>query len=164
MKKKVAIIPLRNGSKGLPGKNTQKFCELPLYYWTVLQALKFADECIVTTDIEDILYGKLPIPEEVQLRNRPTKLASDTAKMESVIQDVLTYTGYKDSIILLLQATSPLRANEDIQKSLDLFLRDDFEIVFTVSESDPSLLKNGFMDGNEFKSVSDYGYLFQNRQ
>ena len=164
MKKKVAIIPLRNGSKGLPGKNIQEFCGLPLYYWTVLQALEFADRCIVTTDIEDILSGKLPIPEEVQLRKRPSELASDSAKMESVIQDVLAGTEYKDTIILLLQATSPLRANEDIQNSIDLFLRDDFQIVFTVSKSDPSLLKNGFMNGNEFKSVSDYGYLFQNRQ
>ena len=40
--KKVAIIPLRKGSKGIPGKNKKKMLGRPLFSW-VLSAAIFSD-------------------------------------------------------------------------------------------------------------------------
>ena len=164
MKKTIAIVPLRNDSKGLPGKNIREFCGKPLFYRTVEQGLKVADECIVSTDIEDILMGLLPIPNGVKLRKRDKNLASDTASMESVIQDVLINIDFKDSTIILLQATSPLRTYKDIQSALNLFSSQKFDIVFSVCRSNSSILKNGFLEGNKFSAISKLEYLFQNRQ
>ena len=164
MKKTFAIVPLRNDSKGLPGKNIREFCGKPLFYRAVEQGLKVADECIVTTDIEEILMGRLPVPNEVKLKKRPKNLATDTASMESVIQDVLVNLDLKDSTIILLQATSPLRTETDIQSALNLFLHKKFDIVFTICRSNSSILKNGFLEGNEFSAISKFEHLFQNRQ
>ena len=54
--KKVAIIPLRKGSKGIPGKNKKKLLGRPLFSWVVGAAIfSELDEVYVFTDDEEIL-------------------------------------------------------------------------------------------------------------
>ena len=38
MKKTIAIILARGGSKGIPNKNIRNFCGMPLIGWSILQA------------------------------------------------------------------------------------------------------------------------------
>ena len=37
--KKIAIIPLRAGSKGIPGKNKKKLLGRPLFSWILSEAI-----------------------------------------------------------------------------------------------------------------------------
>ena len=56
MKKIIAIIPARGGSKGLPKKNVKEIMGKPLIAWTIEQALasKYLDKIVVSTDNEEI--------------------------------------------------------------------------------------------------------------
>ncbi len=57
MKKVVAIIPARGGSKGIPGKNIINFSGHPLLSWTIGQVKnsKLINEVYVSSDSDEIL-------------------------------------------------------------------------------------------------------------
>ena len=61
-----AVIPLRRGSKGLPGKNIRLLADKPLYMHSVDVALEAgAQRIIISTDISDVLSSALPPREQV---------------------------------------------------------------------------------------------------
>ncbi len=54
--KKIGIIPLRAGSKGIPGKNKKKILGRPLFTWVLSEAIfSKLDEIYVFTDDESII-------------------------------------------------------------------------------------------------------------
>jgi len=54
--KKIGFIPIRKGSKGIPGKNTRKMVGRPLFTWVLGEALQSnLDEVYVYTDDEDVI-------------------------------------------------------------------------------------------------------------
>ena len=44
------IIPAREGSKGLPGKNLKNLCGKPLIDYTILKVLELFESTILTSD------------------------------------------------------------------------------------------------------------------
>ena len=156
-----AIVPVRAGSRGLPGKNIRNFAGRMLYERAVEQSYQFASTCIVSTDILEILE-KGPQPE-YELLPRAPKLGADDTPMAQVILDVLERCNLSGTI-LLLQATSPLRAPEDIAAALDLYNNNTYELVMTVTETNSTPLKFGFLENGSFHPLSDPKFCFQNRQ
>ena len=57
-----------------------------------------------------------------------------------------------------------MRLPQDIKRTLDLYREGRFSLVFTVTETNPAILKNGVLQNGEFTAVSKMDYLFQNRQ
>ncbi|MDR0796580.1 MAG: acylneuraminate cytidylyltransferase family protein [Tannerella sp.] len=122
----LAIIPARGGSKGLPGKNIKPLLGKPLIGWTIEQAKasKYITEIFVSTDSREIAdvaesFG-VSIPEL-----RPSELAIDTATSSSFVVytlEKLRKEGKNFNYILLLEPTSPLRKNEDIDSAIELAL------------------------------------------
>jgi N-acylneuraminate cytidylyltransferase len=117
----VALIPLRGGSKGIPGKNLKKLNGLPLCTYAINAALKSekTDEVWVSTDDEKIInFVKSEFPK-VRIRVRPAEFATDSATSESVIFDLIENVGFdpKDQLILL-QATSPLVTYRDLDHAI----------------------------------------------
>lgn len=120
----MAIIPARGGSKGLPGKNIRPLCGKPLIGWTIEAAKKsnYLDDIFVSTDSQEIAdvaeqFG-VNVPEL-----RPDELASDTATSASVVLYTVDYyrkRGKEFDYILLLEPTSPLRKNDDIDNAIKL--------------------------------------------
>ncbi len=111
-----AIIPVRGGSKGVPGKNIR-----PVAGGDSLleRAIRFAlaspriDRTIVTTDDPDM--------QAIATRRgvaaptlRPAHLADDTATTAAVVEHVLAENGISDGHLLILQATSPFRRLADL--------------------------------------------------
>lgn len=138
-KKVLAIVPARAGSKGLPGKNIKMLAGHPLLAWTIRQAKnsKYIDEIYVSTDGSEIadvaeMYGA-PITNF-----RPSHLASDTAQTSDVVFDILGE--FKENFffdyILLLEPTSPLRKEHDIDQLIEKMdmVSDSFDAVVTVGE------------------------------
>ena len=114
-KKILAIIPARGGSKGVSRKNIRNVGGKPLIAWTIQEARKskYIDRLIVSTDdpeIADISRhwgGETPFI-------RPAELAQDdTPGIAPVLHAIETLKEQFD-IIVLLQATSPLRNVDDI--------------------------------------------------
>ena len=57
MKKTIALILARGGSKGIPNKNIKNFCGYPLISWSILQALntKGVSDVWLSSDNKKIL-------------------------------------------------------------------------------------------------------------
>lgn len=136
----VAIIPARGGSKGLKEKNIYPVAGKPLLAWSVLQALASAsiDKVFVTTDDDAIANVASAYGAEVIVR--PPELAGDKASSESAI---LHAAGVIEkeyampiSTIVFLQATSPLRKPGDIDRAVELFLREEADSLISVTRAD----------------------------
>ena len=84
MKKRLAIIPARGGSKGIPKKNIYNVAGHPLIYYSI-EAAKAAkeagavDRVIVSTDSEEIAAVARECGAEVPFI-RPAELSSDKSK------------------------------------------------------------------------------------
>ena len=120
--KKVAIIPLRKGSKGIPGKNKKKLLGRPLFSW-VLGAAIFSDldEVYVFTDDEEILnYVEKEYHWTTKVKGllRDDVNANDTASTESAILEFAEKINYNFDMLCLLQATSPLTTAENINEAI----------------------------------------------
>lgn len=137
-KKVLAVIPAREGSKGLPGKNIRLFRGKPLLLWSVEHGMssRFVDRVIVSTDSEE--YAVIVQNSGVDVPYlRPKSLASDTATSVDVILhavDFLEAHGEAYDILALLEPTSPLRNPKDIDEALELLLsRPEAESVVSIS-------------------------------
>jgi CMP-N-acetylneuraminic acid synthetase len=117
----IALIPLRGGSKGIPGKNLKELNGKPLCSYAINAALnsKKIDEVWVSSDDQKIIdFVKSEFPK-VKIRIRPAEFATDTASTESVILDLISSQNLnsRDQIILI-QATSPLIVSNDLSLAL----------------------------------------------
>jgi len=142
--KKIAIIPARSGSKGLPDKNIRELKDKPLLAYSVQAALDSGIyDCVhVSTDSEKYAAIARKYGADVPfLRSEET--SSDCADSWSVVKEVLRKyetMGSCFDLITLLQPTSPLRSADDIKKAFKLFNDKDAEAVVNVCEMEHSPL------------------------
>ncbi len=158
-----AVIPLRGGSKGLPGKNTRSLAGKPLYRHAVDLALAAgASRVLISTDIPEVLAAELP--HSVQALHRPPELCGDTVPMAPVLVHALQ-TAKVQGPVVLLQATSPLRQVGDVQAALQRLATGAFDLVMSVTDAERSVLKWGQVqpDGR-FVPLSCPEHCFANRQ
>jgi len=155
-KKIIAIIPARGGSKGLPGKNILELCGKPLIAWTIKNALhsKYIDEVIVSTEDKEIAkiskeYGALVI-------ERPEELARDDSPTIDAIMHVINWFESREEyfdIVILLEPTSPLRKDNDLDNAVEHFIEnidraDSLVSVGEVHMENPHITKkieNGYV-------------------
>ena len=155
----VAVIPARGGSKGLKNKNIYPVAGKPLLAWTILQALASTsiERVFVTTDDQTIAEVASEFGAEVIVR--PPELSGDKATSESAIihaAGVIERDHHIPiDIIVFLQATSPLRKPQDIDRAVELFLREGADSLISVTRADDLTLWES--KGGEWKSVNfDY--------
>jgi len=161
----LAILPLRAGSKGLAKKNLRPIAGKPLYRHTLDQALRTVGRCAITTDIPELLSGE--VPDGCIVIERPEELAGDRTPINPVLAHMfeqLESAGELPETAVLLQATSPLRLDDDVRAAIDLYEKGDFELVMSVTSADSGILKYGFLDGGRFDAVARPEYCFENRQ
>jgi CMP-N-acetylneuraminic acid synthetase len=149
-RKILAIIPARGGSKGLPNKNIKDLCGKPLISYTINSAKNsiYLDEVVVSSDSQEIIdiakkYGaNTPFI-------RPKELATDTATSIDVVIHTINF--YKDKLnqdfdyIILLEPTSPLREDDDIDNMIKLLIdnEDKYDSLCSIGEigEHPSIVK-----------------------
>jgi len=134
--KKIAILPLRKGSKSIPGKNKKKLVGRPLFSWVLTEAVfSDLDEVYVFTDDEEILvflsheYHWTP---KVKGLLRSPENAHDTASTEIAMVEFAEKINYDFDILCLLQATSPFTTAKDINVTLDQVVREGKTSALTV--------------------------------
>ena len=143
----VALIPARGGSKGIKNKNIIDLCGKPLISYTIQAALesKYIDKVIVSTDSQEIADVAIKYGAEVPFL-RPGELASDTSKtIDAVMHAVGELEKRKEQydILILLQATQPLRTADDIDSAIELFIKNKGQSLVSVSpvEDNPILIR-----------------------
>ncbi|WBL24857.1 acylneuraminate cytidylyltransferase [Zunongwangia sp. HGR-M22] len=120
--KAVGFIPLRKGSKGIPGKNKRKMLGRPLYCWVLTEAIfSKLDEIIVFTDdteVIEFIENQFKWSSKVKAVLRPENTANDTASTEIAMLDYCESVDYDFDVFCLLQATSPFTKAEHINEGL----------------------------------------------
>ena len=135
-KKYVAIIPLRAGSKGIPGKNKKKILGRPLYQWCLTEAVfSNLDEVYIFTDdleIIDQVTSEYSWTDKVKTILRSDINASDTSSTEDAMIEFSEAINWNYTHICLLQATSPLTTAIDINNVLKKFDNTNIDSCLTV--------------------------------
>lgn len=137
MKRVLAIIPARGGSKGLPGKNYLEIAGKPLIAWSIEQALaaKCITDTVVSTDCRRIANIAVASGASVPFI-RPEELSGDEIATEPVMLHALermeAKSGQYDAIILL-QPTSPLRKDGQIDRAFAIFEEQSADSLLSVT-------------------------------
>lgn len=132
----IAIIPARGGSKGIPRKNVLPLLDKPLIAHTIEAACNAGrvDRVVVSTDDDEIAEVSRRYGAEVVMR--PAALASDTARSEDALLQVLDHLaqveGYAPDLLVFLQCTSPLTASQDIDGTVEALLEDCADTALSV--------------------------------
>jgi CMP-N,N'-diacetyllegionaminic acid synthase len=158
----VAIVPIRAGSKGLPGKNVIPVAGIPLYLHSVSQGLRTVGQVLLSTDIDEIDNSILP--SGCTLCRRPSELATDDTPMDAVVGHLIKEQALAGKTLVLLQATSPLRLDRDILAALELFGTRQYDMVLSVVERERGVLKYGILEGKQFNALRAHHFCFLNRQ
>lgn len=136
-RKTLAVIAARGGSKGIPHKNLLDLCSKPLIAWTVEQAraAQGVDVVAVSSDSDKILQAA-EAAGAVGVR-RPDDISGDLASSESAWLHALNAIDEqmgRFERIVALQATSPIREPDDIEKALATFDREHLDSLLSVCE------------------------------
>jgi len=136
----LAYIPARSGSKGIKDKNIADLGGKPLIAHTIEAAKKskYVDRLLFTTDSQK--YADIAVQHGAEAPFlRPDHLASDTAvEMDTTIHLmnwIEENEGKKYDFIVRLQATSPLRDAEDIDKAIEKAVEREADTIISVSEA-----------------------------
>ncbi len=134
--KSVAIIPLRAGSKGIPGKNKKRILGRPMYQWCLSEAIfSNLDEVYVFTDdleIIDQVNKEYQWSNKVKTILRSDENASDTSSTEDAMVEFSEKIDWNYTHICLLQATSPLTTATDINNVIAKFSNPEVDAALTV--------------------------------
>ncbi len=116
----LGVTPARGGSRGIPRKNLKPLFGKPLLAWTVEAALAAnrLDAYVVSTENADIAAVARGLGAHVI--DRPSALSSDETDTLAVLQHVLEV--HPADVLVLLQATSPIRDVGLIDRCIDRFL------------------------------------------
>ncbi|MCX4410627.1 cytidylyltransferase domain-containing protein [Streptomyces sp. NPDC059837] len=114
----LAVIPARGGSKGVPAKNLLPVGGVPLVARAVREcrATRLVTDVVVSTDDQAIAAAAREAGAEVVLR--PAAIAGDTATSEAAVLHAMdaheALHGSPVDVVLLVQCTSPFITREDI--------------------------------------------------
>lgn len=166
------LVPARGGSKGIPRKNLALLAGQPLisHLLTTAKAAMRAlnrpgSRFIVSTDSEEIARMARLWGAEVPFL-RPAELAGDNSPTIDVILHTLdtlrTRERYEPTAVILLQATSPLVAGEDICSAVQLFWETKNPIV-SMTQNEHPLEWSFYLEDGRLHSVAE-GALVTRRQ
>ncbi|MCC6707213.1 MAG: N-acylneuraminate cytidylyltransferase [Gammaproteobacteria bacterium] len=128
----VALLPLRGGSKSIPGKNLRTIAGRPLYAWSLEAALDSGcfDAIYVMSDAEDIRAdARARYGARIEVVDRDPANATDTASSESVMLELAANVDC--DVLCLIQATSPLTRVEDFRAARARFESEGLDSLLT---------------------------------
>ncbi|MES9844611.1 MAG: acylneuraminate cytidylyltransferase family protein [Candidatus Sedimenticola sp. PURPLELP] len=164
----IAFIPARGGSKSIPRKNLVPLLNKPLIQYTIDSALQASciDRIVVSSDNHEILHFSQSL--SVEILNRPAELAEDdTPTFHAILHaiEALELHELKDTNLILLQPTSPLRTASHIDQAYKLFESSNATQLISVFEPKHSPLKSFLIDNDGYlHGITDDETPFKPRQ
>ena len=156
----LCIIPARSGSKGIKNKNIMDYNGRPLLAWSIEQAQKciYEMKIIVSTDSQEYAniakkYGaEVPFLRPYEISN---DFSTDFEFINHCVDWLKTNENYTCDIILQLRPTSPTRKIEDLNKALELFIknREKFDSLRSVIPFEKSPFKMYSINNDELKPL-----------
>ena len=150
----ICIIPARIGSLRIRKKNIIDFKGKPLIFWSITQSkrIKIINSTIVSSDSNNLLiYAKKKF-KKIITDFRPKKLSTSKSKTESLISYLIKkYKLSTKDAVMILQPTSPLRADKDIKNAIKIFRRNKLNTLNSVSIN------------NKKKVIRKVSYIYDNK-
>lgn len=159
----LCFILARGGSKGVPRKNVKILGNKPLIKHSidVAKQTKYIDKIFVSTDDKEI--KEISLNSGAKVIDRPSELASDSAVYLDAIKHLIESIKIrKNTIVILLETTSPIRKVLDIEKCIELF-NNQLDCIMSVTEVKihPAYM---YKKENEFLIPLDSFQKLKNRQ
>ena len=136
MKKNIAIITARGGSKRIPKKNIKDFLGKPIIKYSIEAAISSGifDEVMVSTDSQEIAQIALKCGAKVPFL-RSEKNSDDYSTTADVILEVLE--SYKNNnekfeYACCIYPTAPFVTAEKLQKSFQMLVENNAESIVPV--------------------------------
>jgi len=143
----LCVIPVRGGSKGVPGKNRRLVGGKPLVVWTIEQALAAHPEMDVLVSTDDPQLAEIAREAGADVPFlRPAELARDETATEPVILHAIAHReaeGRRPDAVMLLQATSPVRLPGTIDRAISQFEQTGVDSLVGVVAQTPFLWRQG---------------------
>ncbi|MEY2245571.1 NTP transferase domain-containing protein [Streptomyces sp. BF23-18] len=133
----LAVIPARGGSKGVPAKNLLPVGGVPLVARAVREcrAARLVTDVVVSTDDQAIAAAARQAGAEVVLR--PAAIAGDTATSEAAVLHAMdtheALHGSPVDVVLLVQCTSPFIIREDVDGVVNALVTNGADTALTVA-------------------------------
>lgn len=140
--KKLAVIPARCGSKGLPDKNIKLLNDKHLMGYSIEAAAKAGIFDCIHVSTDSLEYKRIAESYGADVSFlRPETISGDDIDTWSTIRYVVNRfreMGHNFEKITVLQPTSPLRLPEDIINADRLFEMKDAQAIISVCETECS--------------------------
>ncbi|GGW31286.1 N-acylneuraminate cytidylyltransferase [Streptomyces galilaeus] len=149
----LAVIPARGGSKGVPAKNLASVGGVPLVARAVREcrATRLVTDVVVSTDDQAIAVAAREAGAEVVLR--PAAIAGDTATSEAAVLHAMdtheALHGAAVDAVLLVQCTSPFIAREDIDGVAAAVVENGADTAVTVAPFHGFVWRDGTAEGTD---------------
>ena len=161
------IITARGGSKGIPRKNIKLLNGKPVIAYSIEPSISsdLIKNTYVTT--EDIEISDVSKEYGAEIIDRPSHLAEDNSTSVDVILHALDYLEKNNNLpdfFVLLQPTSPLRSKEDIENSIDLFIKNECDALISVCKIDHTSMLSLTIENNFLKPNCNEDFLNTQRQ
>ena len=129
-----AIVPIKENSERVPGKNFKDFNGKPLYHWIVgtLDDCEEVDKIMINTDAEQVMENAEDLSDKVEVSERPERLRGDGVSMNKIIE----YEVGRNDADLFLQThcTNPLLETSTISGAIEKFAdSDEHDSLFAVT-------------------------------
>jgi N-acylneuraminate cytidylyltransferase/CMP-N,N'-diacetyllegionaminic acid synthase len=156
MSRSLAVLFLlvgREGSKGLPGKNLREIAGLSLIGYKAVSAKKSpnCNRLIVSSDSSEIQAEARRWGAEV-LFMRPAELATDTATSDQVVLHAMEWIEKNEAksydAIMLLEPSSPFARPDHYDAAIELFVKQEADLVVGLRETEVSSLYVGSLGAN----------------
>jgi len=134
----IAVVPARGGYDEVPYLNIKKLGPLPLIAYTLTEARKsrYIDRVVVSTDDDQVAEVARRYDAEVPFR-RPAELSGNIPHIKPVIAHAVEFLegeGERVDLVVTLQATSPFRTAEPIDRALEKLLAENLDSVISLRE------------------------------
>jgi len=130
-----ALVPIKDHSERVKGKNFRDFCGKPLYQHILLTLDRTyaVDEILIDTDSSRVIEEAPTVSPKVRVLERPAELRGDAVSTNKLFAYDLTQT--EADIYLQTHATNPLLKSETIAKALRAFVEaeDKYDSLFSVN-------------------------------
>lgn len=156
----LCIIPARSGSKGIKNKNIKMLNGKPLLCWSILQAkkCKFNMKIVVSTDSEKYKNIAEEYGAEVPFL-RPKDISGDLSTDYEFLKHCVDWfkknEKYSPDFIIQLRPTQPNRKIEDIDKAIEIFIKefDNYDSLRSVIPIKKSCFKMYLLEDDKLNPI-----------
>jgi CMP-N,N'-diacetyllegionaminic acid synthase len=158
MNKVIALIPAKKNSKRLSNKNLRKFKGKSLISLAIESTLKsnLISKLYVSSDSNKILDITKKLGADPIKRNK--RLCQNSTTADEVIYDFIKkkLNHYnKDTVLIYLQPTSPLRNHIHLNKALNVFFRNKKKPLVSVNElTNKDFAKSYYIENNLLNALN----------